>query len=257
MITAAPTDAVRALAVRYFRRRARNQLAGIHIDGLDRLLPWNRAEGPTEPLIIVANHSSWWDAVMPILLSLEACDHDAYGVMEKRQLVRFGFFSRVGMFSIDRENPRSALRSIAYGADLLRNTGRVLWYYPQGEIIPNDRRPLIIARGAARLVAAATPVTVIPVAFRYELLANERPEVWVRVGESRRFSADEGDGNLRDRCHHGIVDGLTETLDSLRNDVVDGKTSGYRMILSGRRSIDRWWDDVRGGSKAKGSDVTS
>ena len=78
----------------------------------------------------------------PILISLDLFDHDAYGIMEERQLRRYGFFRRLGMFSVDRENFRSARRSLDYAATLLRGTGRVLWLFPQGEIVPNDRRPV-------------------------------------------------------------------------------------------------------------------
>lgn len=247
MIEAEPNEAIRALAVRYFRRRARAHLAGVHVRGLEILEEWNLDRGRKDPLIIMANHSSWWDAVMPILLSLDTCDHDAFGVMEHRQLVRFGFFSRVGMFSIERDNPRSALRSIAYGAELLRNTGRVLWYYPQGEIVPNDRRPIAVAQGAARLVAATAPVTLLPVAFRYEMLGDERPDVFVRVGPPQVI-ASEGEPvpELRRRCHRLISEGLTSTVDIVREEVISGDTKEYRTILEGRRSIDRWWDDLRG-----------
>ena len=199
------------------------------------------------PLIIVANHASWWDALMPILISLDHFDHDAYGAMEERQLRRFGFFRKLGMFSIDRENPRSGLESLRYGADLLRGTGRVLWYFPQGEIVPNDRRPIQIQRGISRLLEMIGHFTLLPVAFRYELLDNERPDAWIRVGSPTKLRLREalGDTAISDLAEH-VRTGLTETADRLRADVLERRTEEYGTILRGGRSVDDRWSDLRG-----------
>ncbi|MBK9184389.1 MAG: hypothetical protein IPM83_15075 [Ignavibacteria bacterium] len=75
------------------------------------------------PTIIVSTHGSWWDAVVTIVMSLRRYRLDADGMMEYRQLTKYRFFSRIGMFSVVREDPRSAVRSLHYAADRLRNTG--------------------------------------------------------------------------------------------------------------------------------------
>ena len=250
MIPADPSQTARRAGARYFRYRGRRRLAGIHAAGLEEMRRWDRrGSGPTAdyPLVIVANHAGWWDALMPIMISLDTFDHDAYGVMEERQLVRFGFFRKLGMFSIDRENPRSALASLRYGADLLRDTNRVLWYFPQGEIVPNDRRPLEIQRGIGRLLEMIGRVTLLPVAFRYELMDNERPDAWIRVGPPTGLDLTSPAGTMSGSEIEELVRrGMTGTADRLREDVLERRTDEYRTILRGRRSIDEWWSDLRG-----------
>ncbi len=249
MIEARPTPLARRLAVAYFRRRARRRLAGLYGASMERLAPWEkgheRESGDPGPLIIVANHSSWWDAVMPILISLDLYNHNAYGVMVEEELAKFRFFRRIGMFSIDRKNPRSAMRSLQYGADLLRRTDRVLWYYPQGEIVPNDRRPVAIESGIARLVEMIGEVTVIPLALRYELLDNERPDVWMRCGEVTRFGGKhiETREEIRDRIHQRLV----ATMDEVKHDVIRRDLVDYETILAGAGSISDRWDRIRPG----------
>src|SRR5688500_11353963 len=182
MITAEPSPRYPRLMAEYVRRRARSRLAEIRMAGAAALEPWNRESAPQSPLLLIANHSSWWDAMLPIHLSFNRYDFDAYGMMEERQLKRFGFFRKVGMFSVERGDGRAALETIDYAAGLLRGRGRALWLFPQGEIVPNDRRPIAFGSGAARLLTATGSASVAPVAFRYEVIDQERPTVFIRVG---------------------------------------------------------------------------
>lgn len=243
MLTARPTRFHRRFFTRYFRGHARKRLAQFSVCGGERLAAWNRDRAPDRPLLIAANHASWWDAVMPILLSLDLFDHDAYGIMEERQLRRYGFFRRLGMFSVDRENFRSARRSLDYAAALLRGTGRVLWLFPQGEIVPNDRRPIRCYSGTAHLIRLIGECSLVPVAFRYELLHQERPIALARVGEIMDIGPDDG-GTAAGRTEL-IAALLTDQADRLRDDFCDERLDDYIPVLHGRRSINDWWDGIR------------
>lgn len=209
---------------------------------LERLAPWNDA-APDEPLLIAANHSSWWDAVLPIVISCGALRHDAYGMMEERQLRRYGFFRRAGIFSVDRENPRRGLESLDYAAGLLRGRGRVLWMFPQGRIVPNDLRPIMCEKGIGRLIGMVGNCTVIPVIFRYEVGREELPAAYISVGEPRRFT--EGETATPAARTADVASMLTREADSLRDTVLSEDLSGFTTLLRGRRSISERWDGVR------------
>lgn len=248
MLHAAPHPFHRRFFTWYFRRRLRRAFSGVYAEGIERLAPWTDGGGAEHPLVIVANHSSWWDAVLPIVISLGHFDHDAYGVMEGRQLQRYRFFRRLGMFSIDRDNPRAAMRSLDYGAGLLRGRRRVLWMFPQGEIVPNDRRPIDCYGGAERLIRMIGRCTVVPVAFRYELCRNERPTAWVSIGSA----VVQGEGSSGEPAVD-IPALLTRQVDALRDAVIMGRTNGFELLMPGLRSIDVWWDDVRGIARPEAS----
>ena len=224
-------------------------LSGVFVHGLEHLADWNREHSHEVPLILVANHSSWWDAVMPILISLDRLFHDAYGVMEERQLRRYRFFRKLGMFSIDRDNGRSAYRSLEYAADLLRDTNRVLWFFPQGMILPNDQRPIQSFSGTAHLVQMIGRCEVASIAFRYELLHHEHPTAFAKISPPISFNGNEklSKADLNEQ----LTQMLTEAVNQLRDNVVAEELDGYEMILEGRKSIDVKWDEVRGNSKGK------
>lgn len=244
MIQARPTRFHRWLVTAYFRWKAKRRFAAIMGRGLEHLADWNVQGTAREPLILVANHSSWWDAAMPFLISFSLHRHDAYAIMEHRQLDRFRFFARAGTFSIVRENPRQALRSLQYGADLLRGSSRVLWMYPQGVIVPNDVRPMVGYPGAAHLVGMLGGCMVAAVAFRYELCRHELPVAYVSVAQPQQVQANGRDGVRA--AHAQIMEMLTNEVDLLRNAVLAENTEGFQALLKGKGSVDDWWDRVRG-----------
>jgi 1-acyl-sn-glycerol-3-phosphate acyltransferase len=142
---------------------------------------------PDIPTLIYANHPSWWDGYMAFLLSDELWRCESYLMMEEAQLERYSFFQYCGVFGVDRANPRVGMRAVAYAAELLqKRSQRVVWIFPQGEITPNDHRPLSTYAGAAhiakRVVAAHGSVRCIPMAIRLEFMGEQRPEALLRLG---------------------------------------------------------------------------
>ena len=71
------------------------------------------------PMILFANHSSWWDGYVAALVE-RLLGVDGYLMVEEKQLRRYFFFAWAGCFSVDRQNSRSALQSLKYAATLLK-----------------------------------------------------------------------------------------------------------------------------------------
>jgi 1-acyl-sn-glycerol-3-phosphate acyltransferase len=210
---------------------------------------WLQVEGPLPhpadgPLIMYPNHPSWWDGYMCFLLTrkvLGGC-FEAYLMMEEPELRRYRFFSWAGCFSVDRADPRSAARSVAYISRLLaEGRTRALVIFPQGAIAPNDRRPLDVYSGAARIARGAGGATLWPIALRYEFGGEQRPEAFIRAGPMHHAPADADTRALTAE----VARRLTTAADALRDDVTNGRLDGYRVLLHGRAGVNRLWDAVR------------
>ncbi|MBS1913338.1 MAG: lysophospholipid acyltransferase family protein [Bacteroidetes bacterium] len=246
LLTARPTSPGRWLLARYFARRARRHFAAVLAHGHQGLQPWSRNGNAGMPLLLVANHSSWWDAALPIVLSVGILHQDAYGMMQTEELRRYQFFRRAGIFSVDRSNARSAMRSIEYAASLLQGTSRVLWIFPQGTIAPNDRRPIRTEPGAAHLARRLERVAIAPVAFRYEVGREEHPLACIRIGAPRILGgADTADPR---KLNEEIARMMEAELDALRDAMLAENYAGFERLIRGRRSVNAAWDDVRGRS---------
>jgi hypothetical protein len=213
---------------------------------------WLKADGPLPhpadgPLIIYPNHPSWWDGYMCFLLTRMVLRgrFEAYLMMEEPQLRRYRFFTWAGCFSVDRDDPRSAARSVAYISRLLATRrARALVIFPQGAIAPNDRRPLEIYAGAAHIARRAGGATLWPVALRYEFRSEQRPEVFIRAGPVHYAPAEIDVRALTSE----IAQRLTAAADVLRDDITGGRLDEYQVLLRGRVGVNRVWDVVRGRS---------
>jgi chlorobactene lauroyltransferase len=197
----------------------------------------------TLPMLMCANHSSWWDGYVATLVE-RAMGADAYLMMEEAQLRRYFFFRWAGCFSVDRQNARSAMQSLQYAAHLLKERpGRFVWLFPQGTISPNDTRPLVFFTGAAYLARMTTPVLLYPVATRIEYLAEQHPDLFISVGEPILIAAEDTKmrGFLK-HCTKQLEERVTLELDQLRNDVLASDYASFTQIMRGRSSMNRIFD---------------
>lgn len=184
------------------------------------------------PLIIYANHSSWWDGLTTFEIS-RAAKFDEFVMMEEKQLKNLSLFRKLGAFSVVRENPREAVKSINYAARLLKeNSRRTLWIFPQGEILPNDTRPLKFFHGLSRIIEKIGKCTVVSAAMRYEFLGNYKPEVLAKIDKPEIFSIDKNDNNYDAKeMTRRFENQLTKTLDDLKSDILTKNLQGYENIF--------------------------
>jgi 1-acyl-sn-glycerol-3-phosphate acyltransferase len=210
---------------------------------------WLRVEGPIPtpadgPLIFYLNHPSWWDGYMAHVLSRMVLGNrfQAFLMMDERELRRYRFFTWSGAFSLNRQDARSALGSVAYiSRQLAARPDRALAIFPQGVITPNDRRPLRMFAGMAHVAQRAGGATLWPVALRYEFRGQQRPEAFIRAGPAHYAPANSDTRALT--AEAGAR--LTAACDALRDDVNGEQLGTYRVLLRGRPGPDELFDAAR------------
>jgi 1-acyl-sn-glycerol-3-phosphate acyltransferase len=150
-------------------------------------------------------------------------------MMEEKQLRKLRLFRKVGVFSVVREKPRDALKSIAYAADILREkTNRAVWIFPQGEILPNDIRPLGFYNGLTKIIEKVGICNVLPVAMRFEFLGDFKPDIFVKIGEPEVFN---NDGNfISPNTTRTLENRLIENLNVLKTQIVTKNLEDYQKI---------------------------
>lgn len=190
------------------------------------------------PVIFYLNHPSWWDGYMAALVNREVLHHRfaGYVMMEEQQLRVYRFMTWSGAFSVDRHNPREAARSVAYISHLLRERpGRALYIFPQGELTPNDRRPIVTYPGIAHIVRRVGCATLCPIVLRYEFRGEQRPEAFIRLGPLHRATAPVDVQALTQE----ITQRLTTGADALRAAIIADDVSNFCVLLRGRPGVDR------------------
>jgi 1-acyl-sn-glycerol-3-phosphate acyltransferase len=233
MIPARPARWAIALFEPYVLRLMRRHFCGA------RLFGDPPAPGSGDAVVLVPNHSTWWDGFFAWLLNRTILQRRLYLMMLDSQLARYRFFRRVGAFGITPGSRAGVLESLRYAAARLAEPGAMLCVFPQGELRPNRVRPLGFRRGLARIVAGSPgPVRLLPLAIRAEHLGEQLPVACFRFGRPMLVAAGEQVDVEK------VEEEVTAALDRLEADIVAGEQG--KELLRGRRGVDRRWDALRG-----------
>jgi 1-acyl-sn-glycerol-3-phosphate acyltransferase len=207
----------------YNRNLLKRRFHSLQVSGLDFL----RDNNAQIPLIVYANHSSWWDGLVAFEIFRQA-KLDAFYMMEEKHLKNLFLFQKLGAFSIVRENGREAIKSINYSADLLKKNGGTLLIFPQGEILPNDARPIKFYTGLPRIIAQIGKVYAVPMAMRYEFLGEFKPQIFVKIASPELV---ETDSNFKAKEKTNVfAERITENLDKLKTDIVNKNLAVYENL---------------------------
>lgn len=189
---------------------------------------------PRRPLLVYANHPGWWDPLLAFFV-VRRTGRDGYMMGEEKTLRTFRFFRWMGGFSVDRTNARDVAQSVRYAAERLRSPATALWIFPQGEIVPPDKRPVAFFPGAAHIVRRTPACVAVPAAIRYEFADQPRPEAFLDFGPGELLHGAE----VRDVAGltRRLQQRLTERMDALRDAVWERRREGFTLALRGGRSI--------------------
>jgi 1-acyl-sn-glycerol-3-phosphate acyltransferase len=187
-----------------------------------------QAAAAAAPLLVVSNHTAWWDALVALVLTRWAFAADGYALMDQENLRRLPFFGKVGAFGVNLADPRDGARALRYARGLLDRPGRLVWIFPQGRERPITERPLAFRPGSAAVARLARGARVIPVGIRYELGAEERASIWVSIGAARDPAAgQEAELELQRAGVEAELDGIDAALRA-------GDAVGFPALVAGR-----------------------
>ncbi len=103
--------------------------------------------------------------------------------MEDKQMRQYPFFSRIGAFSINLENPRSSIQSLRYAVESMNRDNSCLFIYPEGKMMPvSDSKPRF-KEGLSWLYQKMKGVDFVPVAFYIDHSKSGKPDLHISIGE--------------------------------------------------------------------------
>lgn len=159
--------------------RIRSTFGRVLVHGRERAL----AAAADGPLLVIANHTSWWDPLAALFVA-DLLGLEAHAMMNARNLERLPFFALVGAFGVDLDDVRDGARAVRYAARLLDGPRRAVWIFPEGEERPAFAPPasLLLRPGAAYVARRASAARVLPIGVRYVFAGAEQPELWISIG---------------------------------------------------------------------------
>ena len=182
-----------------------------------------------EPLLMYANHTSFWDGFVVHALT-RAAGRQGYAVMEEQNLDRYRFLTRIGALSIRRGDRASALETLRHCSTVLARPRASLLLFPQGRL-ERACAPLRFERGL-EVLARMSKARAVPVALRYAFFEHEYPDVLVAAGEPHAPDSLAA-------CEQRLAAQVSRLA------TVEAPTP-HAPLLAGRRSVAERWDAARG-----------
>ncbi len=232
---AAPSRRMLALFASYL-----HWYIGRHFHAL-RLANANRFPNTNGPLIIYANHASWWDPLSCLVLSRHLLpDARHYGPIDATALQHYGILRKLGFFPVDNGTPRGAAQFLRAAREILSAPNSALWITPEGCFTDVRTRPAVFRPGLAALVARTGTCTLVPVAIEYTFWDERLPEILISCGEAIEIP----DGHLHTAAEwdEHLASALAVTQDELAALSQLRDPALFATIVSGRIGIGAIYD---------------
>lgn len=141
---------------------------------------------PGVPAIVIANHPSWWDALLAGELSARVFRREYFGLFDEEQLRRYGIFRLLGGYSIEaspgggQPGASEMKRFLRFSAELLEGRDRLLWVFGQGDLVSAET-PIRLHRGFASVAHQLSRVHLLKLNLTYDHWYESKPEIVVDI----------------------------------------------------------------------------
>jgi len=202
------------------------------------------------PIIFYMNHAYWWDGFWSQLCTEAYFKQNLFIIIEYKQLVRYQFFTRLGAFSIVRDHPREAIKTINYAVELLCSPSpkqNALWIFPQGLIEHIDKRPLQFFGGTAKIVEQLCKkeqgVYLCSLVTRVDYLEEQKPEMFLSFKTPQLITPKNFSG-VKPLTQELQME--TEThLDELKLKIQNRDFAGEQYLVEGALSVNKRLDNFK------------
>ena len=203
-----------------------------------RLARWGAPQpgDATAPLVIYANHPSWWDGVAFMILSTELLPGRRMFIpMEAAALGRYGFMRRIGVFGVEANSSRGAVGFLRTAQAVLGSPAHMLWMNAPGRFCDVRERPVPIAPGLVRLAELAPGARFLPLAIEYPFWTERSAEMLAAFGPP----LGGADLAAMDRPARAaaLAGALEATMDRLAGDAIARDPERFRPVLQGQNGM--------------------
>lgn len=213
------------------QRHLKKTFFSIHASGLENLRNLN----PEKPIIAFSNYTNWWDGLIVFHLTRQLRKKRFYCMLDEKQMNNYKFFKWLGTFSVDKNNPVRAAASVRYAIHLLERPETLLWLFPQGKIC-SPHEPIKVETGTEYFASRARRAQLLPVAFGYTFRREDRPEVFIRFGNS--FLSSE--------CYEGrICEEIQHQSDFIQKAIRENDYRDFSPLLTPKLSLNKRIEWVR------------
>ncbi|MBN2275433.1 MAG: lysophospholipid acyltransferase family protein [Bacteroidales bacterium] len=137
------------------------------------------------PMLVVANHFSWWDGIFVNYVNMKKFKRRFYFMMLEEQLQIYSFFRKLGGYSV-RKHSRTMIESLRYTQELLSKKSNMVLIFPQGAIQSLYHSTLIFEQGIERIVNnLSNEIQLVFIVNLIDYFSHPKPTLYIYLKEYR------------------------------------------------------------------------
>jgi 1-acyl-sn-glycerol-3-phosphate acyltransferase len=140
--------------------------------------------GPKSRTVYFLNHNLWWDGLIPLYLNRTFFHQQARALMEDKQMRQYTFFSKIGAFSINLEDPKASISSLRYAVESMNRESASLFIYPEGSITAPSESAPNFKDGLAWIYKKTDDIDFVPIHIYSHFMRSSKPELYLSIGKS-------------------------------------------------------------------------
>ncbi len=139
---------------------------------------------PELPLIVYANHPSWWDPLIAHYLnSVLFPNRQFYAPIDAQALEQYRVFGKLGFYGIQLDSNSGAACFLKQSLAILHHGGTAVWITPEGRFADVRDHSAPLMPGLAHLCTKLKQGWVLPLALEYPFWEERLPECLVKTAE--------------------------------------------------------------------------
>ena len=173
---------LRPWLVKGFRKYSRGLLRkNFHTISVERSMLDLNAIGD-RPLIVAANHASWWDPLIAALLCESLFpQRSMYAPIDATALSKYRILGQMGFYGLDLHTRHGAESFLKISKAILQIPSSSIWLTPEGRFCDVRDRSAPLMPGIAHLASKIPDLAVVCIAIEYTYWEESRPEVICHV----------------------------------------------------------------------------
>jgi len=142
-----------------------------------------RYEERYKPILLLSNHTSWWDGFWSMVLNIKIFKRKFHFLMLEEQLKRHIYFNYAGGYSIKKKS-KDLIKSLKYTAELLKEKNNLVLFFPQGSIQSQYKNQIKFQSGLKKILEnLENEITILFQVNLIEYLNQKKPTLYIYFQE--------------------------------------------------------------------------
>lgn len=203
-----------------------------------------QALDPDLPVIVFANHPSWWDPLVAHFLNRKLLpERQFFAPIDAEALEQYRVFGKLGFYGVRMNRASGAAEFLKRSTAILETPRTAIWITPEGRFSDPRDHSAELMPGLAHLASRLSRGYVVPMALEYVFWDERLPVCLARFGEAIDLSKQTELG--KEQWGDFLTTRLRRTQSDLASKSMTRSSEGFDDLIRGSVGAGMFYDSFR------------